>query len=35
MVGLSTEVSIDGRKYLDLHPRGYSPLDEHLKGILQ
>ena len=31
----SYEVSIDGRKYLDLHPRGHSPLDQHLKGILQ
>ena len=29
------EVSIDGRKYLDLHPRGRSPLDQYLKGILQ
>ena len=29
------EVSIDGRNYLDLHPRGHSPLDQHLKGILQ
>ena len=29
------EVSIDGRKYLDLYPRGLSPLDKYLKGILQ
>jgi len=29
------EVSIEGKKYLDLHPRGHSPLDQHLKGILQ
>ena len=29
------EVSIDGKNYLDLHPRGYSPLDEYLRGILQ
>ena len=29
------EVSIDGKKYLDLHPRAYSSLDQHLKGILQ
>ena len=29
------EVSIEGKKYLDLHPKGHSPLDQHLKGILQ
>ena len=29
------EVTIQGKKYLDLHPKGHSPLDQHLKGILQ
>ena len=29
------EVSIEGKTYLDLHPRGHSPLDVHLQGILQ
>ena len=29
------EVSIDGKKYLDLHPRNHKPLDQYLKGILQ
>ncbi len=29
------KVSIDGKKYLDLKPRGRSPLDQYLKGILQ
>ena len=29
------EVSIDGKKYLDLNLRGRSPLDQYLKGILQ
>ena len=29
------EVSIEGRKYLDLHPRNHKPLDQYLKGILQ
>ena len=29
------EVSIDGKKYLDLNPRGRSPLDQYLMEILQ
>ena len=29
------EVYIEGKKYLDLHPKGYKPLDQYLKGILQ
>ena len=29
------EVSIEGKTYLDLNPRGHSPLDVHLQGILQ
>ena len=29
------EVSIDSKKYLGLNPRGRSPLDQYLKGILQ
>ena len=29
------QISIDGKKYLDLNPRGRSPLDQYLKGILQ
>jgi|TARA_B000000557_G_C20571368_1_gene357380 hypothetical protein len=29
------EVNIDGKQYLDLNPRGRTPLDQYLKGILQ
>ena len=29
------EVYIEGKKYIDLHPKGYKPLDQYLKGILQ
>ena len=29
------EVNIDGKRYLDLHPKGYKPLDKYLIGILQ
>ena len=29
------EIYIEGKKYLDLHPKGYKPLDQYLKGILQ
>ena len=29
------EVCIDRRKFLHLHTRGHSPLDQHLKGILK
>ena len=29
------EVSIEGKTYLDLKPRGHCPLDIHLQGILQ
>ena len=29
------EVSIDSKKYLDLNPRGRSPLDQYLKRILK
>ena len=31
---LPTE-NIDGKRYLDLHPKGYKPLDKYLIGILQ
>ena len=31
----SYEVSIEGKRYLDLHPRNRQPLDQYLKGILQ
>ena len=31
----SYEVSIEGKRYLDLHPRNHQPLDQYLKGILQ
>ena len=29
------EVTIEGRRYLDLNPRNHKPLDQYLKGILQ
>ncbi len=29
------EVSIEGKTYPDMHPRGHSQLDVYLKGILQ
>ena len=29
------EVNIEGKKYLDLNPRGRTPIDQYLKGILQ
>ena len=29
------EVTIEGKKYIDLHPRNHKPLDQYLKGILQ
>ena len=32
---LRQEVSIEGKTYLDLNPRGHCPLDVHLQGILQ
>ena len=31
----SYEVSIEGKRYLDLHTRNHQPLDQYLKGILQ
>ena len=31
----SYEVSIEGKRYLDLHPRNHKSLDQYLKGILQ
>ena len=29
------EVNIEGKKYLNLNPRGRTPLDQYLKVILQ